>query len=973
MMRKSVLGFAALATVLAIGLGLSAGSPSALAAPATSEAAAAPGIVSIENAAFTEDQDGARLVLAADGPVFYTSYEPRPDLLVIELAGTRRAPGFVAPTVSGNLIQAVDVDDAAELGKTNTRISITHRAGLHYDISSQGRTLAIAFDAGSAPPVPDGPAVAAPEPKPVPESGTSESPASPAVSPSKAPTPAVATSAPPAVSSEPLPAASTSPASAVEPAHALESVGIRGKGDAATVVLLADGALKVRDFVLTNPPRIVLDLEGIRNEVKHRSLTVHEGAIERVRVSQFSSRPRVTRVVVDLDHAMPYHVNPDGETVSVSLGAAAAAAAEPTSAASAVPAPPSRTTVAETPSAPTPAAATPQPPSGSNPPEQPAPAVAASAAPSGASQEKPASSTPASASAGTDSAAGSAPAAAENASAASDAAKPPEGAAEMAATSPEPAATSPEPAKTAAESAAATPEPMKSASGPEKTAEDASPAVPTEPSTDARPLVHVPRGAARDSIPSGERARGVLEAQRKTRTSLAPAPKRKEQDQALFEAAAAVLDQEEGKTKKSELPNTFQSKTLGTESQYSGEPIDLNLKDADIKDVFRTISELTGLNIVIDPDVKGTVTVRLTDVPWDQALELILKENGLGYVLENNVMRIAPVGKLQQEEQQRVALEEARQQSIPTKTIIKKLSYADATQAAGTLRQVMSKRGDVIVDSRTNTLIIREIPSYLPTVIQLLDNLDTPTPQVMIETRIVETTKTFGRNLGISWGISGSVDQAHGNTTNLSFPNTITGFGGTGPASVNVNLNNGANLLALRLGNVLDTFDLDLALQAAENEGLAKVISSPRVEAMTNKRAYIQSGVQIPVQTTVNNTTTVVYVDATLRLEVTPQITAEGTVLLDVRVTKRDPAVALNVSQGQNVPITIREAQTQVLVKDGGTAVIGGIFILNDQTQHNYIPGLWKIPILGSLFKNETITNKHDELLIFITPRIIHQ
>jgi type IV pilus assembly protein PilQ len=952
MMRKSVLGFAALAAVLAIGLGRSAGSPPASAAPALSEAAGASGIVSIENAAFTEDQDGARLVLAADGPVFYTSYEPRPDLLVIELAGTRRAAGFIAPTVTGDLIRSVDIDDAAELGKTNTRVAITHRAGLHYDISSQGRTLAIAFDAGSSPPESAEPAVVAPGTQPAPE-GKSSAPATP-------PAPAVTAPAPAPVSSEPLPVvASTSPTAAVEPAHVLESVGIRGKGDAATVVLLADGSLKVRDFVLSNPPRIVLDLEGIRNDVKRRSVAVHEGTIQRVRVSQFSTRPRVTRVVVDLEHAAPYHVNPDGETVSISFGESGPAVEHAAATAAALPEPaqPSRTTIAQTPAQSS--AATPQATSqASSPMSEPAKpgasaggrAMAVAGPPQ--KQEKgavAAKTEPVSASTAAGSDAGTpAPASlTENAAAASAGTKTPVSA----------------------------PTDHAAVSEPVQTAENAPPAQVSEPSTDARPLVNVPRNAARDSIPSGERAHGVLEAKRKARTKVgAPAPKQKEGgDQALFEAAAAVLDQEEGKTKKSELPNTFQSKTLGTESQYSGEPIDLNLKDADIKDVFRTISELTGLNIVIDPDVKGTVTVRLTDVPWDQALELILKENGLGYVLENNVMRIAPVGKLQQEEQQRVALEEARQQSIPTKTIIKKLSYADANQAAGTLRQVMSKRGDVIVDTRTNTLIIREIPSYLPTVIQLLDNLDTPTPQVMIETRIVETTKTFGRNLGISWGISGTADQAHGNTTNLSFPNTITGVGGTGPASFNVNLPNGTDLLAMRLGNVLDTFNLDLALQAAENEGLAKVISSPRVEAMTNKRAFIQSGVQIPVQTTVNNTTTVVYVDATLRLEVTPQITAEGTVLLDVRVTKREPAVALNVALGQNVPITIREAQTQVLVKDGGTAVIGGIFILNDQDQHNYIPGLWKIPILGSLFKNRTISNKHDELLIFITPRIIHQ
>jgi type IV pilus assembly protein PilQ len=439
-------------------------------------------------------------------------------------------------------------------------------------------------------------------------------------------------------------------------------------------------------------------------------------------------------------------------------------------------------------------------------------------------------------------------------------------------------------------------------------------------------------------------------------------------DDALFEAAAAVLDEQEGrKPPDQQIPGgpTFQSRTLAeSQGQFTGEPISLDLKDADIKDVFRTISQLTGLNIVIDPDVRGTVTVQLEDVPWDQALDLILKQNSLGYVLENNIMRIATTAKLQSEEADRARLSEARQAAEPTRTVIKKLSYAKASEITPTLQSVMSKRGSIVVDARTNTLIIREIPTYLPAVLQLIDNLDTATPQVVIESRIVETTKSLGRSLGINWNVRGNADTEHGNTTNLIFPNTIAG-------GLNVGLGNGPTVASLVLGNILNTFNLDVALTAAENQGLLKIISSPKVTSLTNTAALIQSGVQIPVQTTVNNTTTVIYVDATLKLDVTPQITAEGTILLTVNVTKREPAVALNLSLGQNVPLTIREYRGQVLVKDGGTTVIGGIFQINDQDQYNMIPGLWKIPILGNLFKNKTRTEKHDELLIFITPRIL--
>jgi type IV pilus assembly protein PilQ len=435
-------------------------------------------------------------------------------------------------------------------------------------------------------------------------------------------------------------------------------------------------------------------------------------------------------------------------------------------------------------------------------------------------------------------------------------------------------------------------------------------------------------------------------------------------EDALFEAAAAVLAQQEGAAQATEM-TSFQSRTLAEgQTQFTGEPISLDLKDADIKDVFRTISQLTGLNIVIDPEVRGTVTVQLENVPWDQALDLILKQNSLGYVLENNIMRIATTQKLQAEEGDRARLAEARQAAEPTRTVIKKLSYARASEITPTLKSIMSRRGDIVVDTRTNTLIIREIPTFLPAVLQLIDNLDTAIPQVMIESRIVETTKTLGRSLGINWGFNGVADVAHGNTTNLTFPNNVDG-------GFRVGLENGPVIGQIRLGNILDTFNLDVSLTAAENQGLLKIISSPKLAALTNTAALIQSGVQIPVQTTVNNTTTVIYVDATLRLEVTPQITAEGTILLQVTVQKREPAVALNLALGNNVPLTIREYRGQVLVRDGGTTVIGGIFQINDQDQNNMIPGLWKIPILGNLFRNKTRTEKHDELLIFITPRIL--
>jgi type IV pilus assembly protein PilQ len=439
------------------------------------------------------------------------------------------------------------------------------------------------------------------------------------------------------------------------------------------------------------------------------------------------------------------------------------------------------------------------------------------------------------------------------------------------------------------------------------------------------------------------------------------------EDKALMEAAEALLNQQqEGSKGSRELQSAFETKTLGAgERQYTGDPITLNLKDADIKDTLLRFSELTQLNIVLDPDVRGTVTISLQDIPWDQALELILRINQLGYVIEGNVMRIASTAKLAQEESGRLAFLRAQDQSRPLKTVLQKVSYAEANAIAGTAKKVMSARGDILVDARSNTLIIKELPDYLPTVLDLIKNLDTANPQVMIETRIVEATRTFSQSLGITWSFSAKADAAHGNTTGLIFPNNASILGAVALPS------GGPQVLAISAGNVLDTFRLDASIHAAEARGLVKVVSTPKVQTQTGETASIQSGFQIPVQTTVNNTTTVLYINATLRLDVTPHITTEGTIIMDVTVQKREPAAGINIAQGQNIPLTTRDAKTRLMVRDGGTAVIGGIFKLTTNDSQSMIPGLWRIPLIGNLFRSRDLNDTSDELMIFITPRII--
>jgi type IV pilus assembly protein PilQ len=403
------------------------------------------------------------------------------------------------------------------------------------------------------------------------------------------------------------------------------------------------------------------------------------------------------------------------------------------------------------------------------------------------------------------------------------------------------------------------------------------------------------------------------------------------------------------------------------EEQWTGEPITLTLKDADIKDVLKTFSVLTELNIVLDPGVNGSVTVELRQVPWDQALDLILKINGLDYVLENNVLRVAPTNKLAAEKSARAALDKERERAKPLSTYLKPLSYAKADYVATLLSSdsyLLSDRGSVTVDQRTNTLIIRDVSDRVEGILRLIDSLDLPTPQVVIEGRIVETTKQYSRALGVSWGFTGVMDAEHGNDTGLNFPNN-------GSVEGDVRLPSGNQVLAMTFGDILDTFNLDFQLTAAESSGMARVVSTPRVTTQNLQRASIRSGLQIPVQTVANNTVTVQYVDATLRLEVTPQITAEGTVNLDINIKKQRPAPEFAIVGGQNAPIFTRDAETQLLIRDGGTTVIGGIYEITDGNGQDSIPGLSKIPIFGWLFKNNRVRLDHDELLIFITPRIV--
>ncbi len=446
--------------------------------------------------------------------------------------------------------------------------------------------------------------------------------------------------------------------------------------------------------------------------------------------------------------------------------------------------------------------------------------------------------------------------------------------------------------------------------------------------------------------------------------------------------AAETTTPEEVTGDNSEPQYAFLTKTIaGGQKKYVGEKIGLiDIKDIDIRDLLRYIADFAGLNLIVDSSVEGTATYRFKDIPWDQALDIILKDKGLGSELQNGVLRVATLDKFRKEAEERRKLKEEKELAVDTQTIAKSLSYAKAKEVEPILKSFLSKRGQIIVDERTNTVIITDIPKKIPPILEMIDLLDRANTQVLIEARIVETKKVFAKEIGIQWGFTGIYDSSLGTQTGMSFPNTIRVGGTVNPVdgsigaigsgyAVNLPAINTTSSIGLMLGNVLGSFSLDMVLSAMENEGMGRILSRPHVVAQNNKTAVIESGARIPIQTIQNNTVTVKYINASLKLEVTPQITAEGTIIMDLNVKKEEPDWTHTV-QG-NPTIITRNANTQVLVKDGGTTVIGGIFQVNDQNSNDYVPGLHNIPLLSWLFKHKLESSENNELLIFITPKIV--
>jgi type IV pilus assembly protein PilQ len=447
---------------------------------------------------------------------------------------------------------------------------------------------------------------------------------------------------------------------------------------------------------------------------------------------------------------------------------------------------------------------------------------------------------------------------------------------------------------------------------------------------------------------------------------------------------------------------------------YTGRRIDLDFQDIDIHNVFRLIGEISNLNIIVDERVKGRITMRLVDIPWDQALDIILQTKDLGMIVEGNVLMIAPLKDLRQKEadiqraiqakekaiaeaemaKQEAAIKARERQAelepLITETIF--INYSKAKDVEKQFKTYLTKRGTILMDERTNSLTITDVKGTIQTIKSLLERLDTPTPQVMIEARIVQADRSFGRSLGIQWGAQGlwnnprdnrDIFAAYSGYTTAYQPSTpsvdhysrwdnlsASQFAVNFPASVLTGLTPAA--MGFKFGRIVgDIFSLDLKLSMAEAEGLTRIISRPKITTLDNIKATIKSGESIPYETVSEQGTQTTFVDAVLELTVTPHVTPDGKVKMDIKATKN--AIGTFRSATGAPSITKRETETQVLVSNGETTVIGGIFEQTKETTLQAVPWFSKIPILGWLFKGKTWQDKNNELLIFITPFIIKE
>jgi type IV pilus assembly protein PilQ len=422
------------------------------------------------------------------------------------------------------------------------------------------------------------------------------------------------------------------------------------------------------------------------------------------------------------------------------------------------------------------------------------------------------------------------------------------------------------------------------------------------------------------------------------------------------------------------------SKDAKTEvaSNFTGEPISLDFQDVPVRQVLQIISQVNGFNLVTTDTVTGNVTISLSGVPWDQALDMILKIKGLDKRLEGNILLIAPTEELTARETQQLQAKQQVAELAPLVSTNLQINYAKALEMAAILKNtensILTPRGTVAVDERTNTLLLRDTQVSIDEAKALVKALDIPIKQVLIESRMVTVRDNAGQQLGVRWGFSDKQDN-NGFSGSLEGAGTIAG--GVIPSlsdrlNVNLPVANPAGRIGLQVARLVDGTILDLELSALESENKGEIIASPRITVANQHEAYIEQGTEIPyVQSTSSGATSVEFKKAVLSLKVTPHVTPDNRIILDLVVTQDTRGDTVSTSTGPAVAIDTQEISTQVLVENGETIVLGGIFQQTTADDISKVPLLGDLPVIGHLFKNTSVRNEKRELLIFVTPKIL--
>ncbi|MGY3851316.1 type IV pilus secretin PilQ [Aeromonas aquatilis] len=425
--------------------------------------------------------------------------------------------------------------------------------------------------------------------------------------------------------------------------------------------------------------------------------------------------------------------------------------------------------------------------------------------------------------------------------------------------------------------------------------------------------------------------------------------------------------------------------TATASKQYQGKPISLNFQDIPVRTVLQLIADFNNLNLVTTDSVAGNITLRLDGVPWEQALDIILKVRGLDKRLDNNILLVAPAEEIATREKQQLESRNQVADLAPLYTEYLQINYAKASEVAALLSsestKLLSPRGAVSVDERTNVLVVKDTADVISSIKRMLDILDIPVKQVVIEARMVTIDDGFDEALGVRWGVT--KNDGHGNSTSGSIEgndgsgnnnggSTITRPTADDRLNVNLPVTNAAGTLAFQVARLADGTLLDLELSALEKESKAEIIASPRVTTANQKPALIEQGTEIPyVESSSSGATSVTFKKAVLSLKVTPQITPDNRVILDLTVTQDTKGETVPTGTGDAVSINAQSITTQVLVNNGETLVLGGIYQQTIKSDVTKVPLLGDIPGLGALFRKTTSENKKRELLIFVTPKIV--